>query len=68
MPAELVRAVTPDGVTLDGAWQRATPGALALDAACLVHGTGSNFYASTFMEMLASNSWFDGSSAAAISA
>jgi alpha-beta hydrolase superfamily lysophospholipase len=55
MPAELVRATTPDGLTLDGAWQPASPGSLALDAACLVHGTGSNFYSSTFMEMLATN-------------
>jgi pimeloyl-ACP methyl ester carboxylesterase len=55
MPAELVRATTPDGLTLDGAWQPAPPGGLALDGACLVHGTGSNFYSSTFMEMLATN-------------
>jgi alpha-beta hydrolase superfamily lysophospholipase len=55
MPAELVRATTPDGITLDGAWQPVKPGPFALDAACLVHGTGSNFYSSTFMEMLATN-------------
>jgi alpha-beta hydrolase superfamily lysophospholipase len=55
MPAELVRATTPDGLTLDGAWQPAKPGPLPLDAACLVHGTGSNFYSSAFMEMLATN-------------
>jgi len=55
MQVELVRATMPDGVTLDGVWQRAQLGGLGLDAACLVHGTGSNFYGSTFMEMLATN-------------
>jgi len=55
MPVELVRTIAPDGLTLDGAWQPASPGPLALDGACLVHGTGSNFYSSTFMEMLANN-------------
>ncbi|HEV3143567.1 MAG TPA: alpha/beta fold hydrolase [Gemmataceae bacterium] len=55
MPVELVRTTTSDGLTLDGAWQPASPAELTLDAACVVHGTGSNFYSSTFMEMLAAN-------------
>jgi alpha-beta hydrolase superfamily lysophospholipase len=66
MPVELVRASTPDGLILDGAWQRAEAGKLALDAACLVHGTGSNFYSSTFMEMLATKLHEQGVSVARI--
>jgi len=55
---ELVRAVTPDGCTLDGALNRPDAGttvSLGLDAVILIHGTGGNFYSSTFFELLATN-------------
>jgi GNAT superfamily N-acetyltransferase/pimeloyl-ACP methyl ester carboxylesterase len=51
---DLVQTQTRDGVRLDGAW-RETSGSnqdLAFDALCLVHGTGSNFYSSTFLSMI----------------
>jgi len=53
---ELVRTTTPDGCTLDGALNRPAAGAvknLNLDAIALIHGTGGNFYSSTFFELLA---------------
>ncbi len=56
MFAELVRAVTRDGCTLDGALQRPESiltRLLRLDAVLLIHGTGGNFYSSTFFELLA---------------
>src|SRR5262245_53778021 len=56
MLVDLVRAQTTDGCTLDGAFQRADPSCratLPLDAVCLIHGTGSNFYQSTMLEYLA---------------
>jgi len=55
---ELVRATTPDGCTLDGALNRPAADAtksLDLDAVVLIHGTGGNFYSSTFFELLATN-------------
>jgi dienelactone hydrolase len=54
---ELVRIPTSDGCTLDGALSRpaAADRALDLDAVVLVHGTGGNFYSSTFFELLATN-------------
>ena len=58
MLVELVRATTPDGCTLDGALSRppaATAKTLNLDAVVLIHGTGGNFYSSTFFELLATN-------------
>lgn len=54
MQVELIRAATPDGCSLDGALNRpAAPGALQLDVVLLIHGTGGNFYSSTFFELLA---------------
>ena len=55
MLSELVRATATDGATLDGALTRGQgPSAPApLDAVCLIHGTGGNFYNSTFFEFLA---------------
>lgn len=57
MSVELVRVTTSDGVRLDGAWQAAStkrpPQSLDTDTVLCVHGTGSNFYASTLMESLA---------------
>lgn len=51
MLVDLVQIQTRDGVRLDGAWRE--PGVsqsdLAIDALCLIHGTGSNFYSSTFL-------------------
>jgi pimeloyl-ACP methyl ester carboxylesterase len=55
MLIDLVRARTPDGWFLDGALQ--TPAApvesAPFDAVLLIHGTGSNFYQSTLLELLA---------------
>ncbi|MBX7168490.1 MAG: alpha/beta fold hydrolase [Pirellulales bacterium] len=54
MQVELVTATAADGVRLDGAHYRpAAAGSLALDALVCVHGTGSNFYASTLLTNLA---------------
>src|SRR5437660_1003816 len=54
MLVDLVRTTTRDGVRLDGVFQpAAAPGGLALDAACFVHGTGSNFYGSTLFDAFA---------------
>jgi pimeloyl-ACP methyl ester carboxylesterase len=53
---DLVQTTTCDGLRLDGAYQEPPAGAartLALDAVCLLHGTGSNFYSSTLLEAVA---------------
>jgi pimeloyl-ACP methyl ester carboxylesterase len=53
---DLVQTTTRDGVRLDGVFRPASPGAapaVAMDAFCLVHGTGSNFYSSTLLEGVA---------------
>jgi len=53
---ELVRIPTPDGANLDAALSRPAadaPTPRPLDAVCLIHGTGGNFYSSTFFELLA---------------
>jgi pimeloyl-ACP methyl ester carboxylesterase len=49
---DLVQTTTADGLRLDGMLQLpAAPGAgLAVDAVCLVHGTGGNFYSSTLFD------------------
>lgn len=50
--------MTADGATLDGALNRPAADALRslnLDAVVLIHGTGGNFYSSTFFELLAVN-------------
>ncbi len=54
MLLDLVQTTTRDGVKLDGSLQTpvAGQGTLALDALCLVHGTGSNFYSSTLFDAL----------------
>lgn len=54
MQVELMTTIAADGVKLEGAWhapRRAT--GLALDALVCVHGTGSNFYASSLLNALA---------------
>lgn len=56
MLVDLVQALTADQLRLDGAIHPANPDARATrvaDAALLLHGTGSNFYASTMMAALA---------------
>jgi pimeloyl-ACP methyl ester carboxylesterase len=53
---DLVQTTTRDGVRLDGAFQSSTTARSApfpLDAVCLVHGTGSNFYGSTLFDSFA---------------
>ena len=56
MIVDLVQTTTRDGLRLDGIFQAppeaARPSTLGLDALCLVHGTGSNFYSSTLLEEL----------------
>jgi pimeloyl-ACP methyl ester carboxylesterase len=48
---DLVQVQTRDGIRLDGAWREAAVlnTELPFDAFCLIHGTGSNFYSSTFL-------------------
>ncbi|HYV34742.1 MAG TPA: alpha/beta fold hydrolase [Gemmataceae bacterium] len=55
MSVNLVQIWTADHLRLDGAFQTApTPGAarLPIDAFCLVHGTGGNFYGSSLFDQL----------------
>lgn len=54
MLVDLVRIPTRDGCTLDAALERPDGAATGpLDAVCLLHGTGSNFYQSTVLEFFA---------------
>ena len=56
MLVDLVQTTTRDDVRLDGVFQAGSPSAtdhIAIDAFCLIHGTGSNFYGSSLLEMLA---------------
>src|SRR5688500_5678597 len=54
MHVDLVQTTTRDGVRLDGTFQASTrPAAFPVDAFCLVHGTGGNFYSSTLFDALA---------------
>jgi pimeloyl-ACP methyl ester carboxylesterase len=53
---DLVQTTTRDGLRLDGSFQspsNPSPSELGLDAVCMVHGTGSNFYGSTLFDGLA---------------
>jgi pimeloyl-ACP methyl ester carboxylesterase len=52
---DLVQTVTRDGIRLDGIFQApaAKPSAFAVDAFCLLHGTGGNFYSSSLFDYLA---------------
>jgi pimeloyl-ACP methyl ester carboxylesterase len=53
---DLVQVTTGDGVRLDGVYQAPAGGAspaAPVDAFCLVHGTGGNFYSSTLFDELA---------------
>ncbi len=54
MFVDLVQTTTRDGVRLDGMFQAPPiPPAVALDALCLIHGTGGNFYSSTLFDVIA---------------
>ena len=56
MLVDLVQTTTRDGVRLDGAYLApagSTPPAVGVDAFCLVHGTGGNFYGSTLFDAVA---------------
>ena len=56
MEIELVKTTTSDGLQLDAALQlprESTPPAVGVDAFCLVHGTGGNFYNSSLLGDLA---------------
>jgi dienelactone hydrolase len=52
---DLVQTTTRDGLRLDGAFQAPTgrPAVLGVDAFCLFHGTGGNFYSSTLFDAVA---------------
>jgi alpha/beta superfamily hydrolase len=53
---DLIQVPTRDGVRLDGAFRapaEAAPAKVGVDAFCLVHGTGGNFYGSTLFDGLA---------------
>ncbi len=55
MLVDLVQATTRDGVRLDGMLQTPAPGtakAWPIDAVCVVHGTGGNFYGSSLFDAL----------------
>jgi pimeloyl-ACP methyl ester carboxylesterase len=56
MHVDLVQTTTADGLRLDGSLQlpaRPQAGKLGVDAVCLVHGTGGNFYGSTLFDSCA---------------
>jgi alpha/beta superfamily hydrolase len=51
---DLVQTTTRDSVRLDGIWQAADVSpAVGLDACCVLHGTGGNFYGSSLFDALA---------------
>lgn len=53
MLVDLVQTTTRDGIRLDGAFLAPPPGqtpTLSIDAFCLIHGTGGNFYGSTLFD------------------
>jgi pimeloyl-ACP methyl ester carboxylesterase len=63
MLVDLVQTTTRDGLRLDGAFQApAEPGRspFAVDALCLVHGTGGSFYSSTLFDALGERLLADG--------
>lgn len=56
---DLVQVRTKDGIVLHGAWFEpqadASRGAIDVDLAICIHGTGGNFYSSTLFDALTSN-------------
>lgn len=62
MPVELVHVFAADGLKLDGALHlpaEKVASAVGIDALLVIHGTGSNFYGSRFLNYIASraNQW-----------
>jgi pimeloyl-ACP methyl ester carboxylesterase len=55
MLVDLVQTTTRDDIRLDGVYQAAATStkSLPIDAFCLIHGTGSNFYSSSLLESIA---------------
>lgn len=54
MLVDLVQTSTRDGIRLDGTYREGKPGGTpGVDAVCLIHGTGGNFYSSTLFDQLA---------------
>ena len=54
MLVDLIQVTTHDGYRLDGAYRAPSgPHELALDALCVVHGTGGNFYSSSLFDAFA---------------
>src|SRR6516225_8609375 len=55
MLVDLVQTTTRDDIRLDGIYQSPASAAksLPIDAFCLIHGTGSNFYSSSLLESIA---------------
>jgi len=55
MLVDLVQTTTRDDIRLDGAYQApaTSTNSLPIDALCLIHGTGSNFYSSSLLEIIA---------------
>jgi pimeloyl-ACP methyl ester carboxylesterase len=53
MLVDLIQVTTRDGVRLDGMYQSPLgERPIAVDAVCLVHGTGGSFYSSTLFDVL----------------
>ncbi len=51
---DLVQLTTRDGIRLDGSYQPSEgPSGAGVDAFCLVHGTGGNFYGSSLLDAVA---------------
>ena len=54
MLVDLIQVQTRDGVRLDGIYKSPPqPGAVPVDAFCVVHGTGGSFYSSTLFDAIA---------------
>ncbi len=55
MLVDLVQTTTRDGIRLDGVYQAPATSVKspAIDAFCLIHGTGSNFYSSSLLDNIA---------------
>jgi len=55
MLVDLIQTTTRDDIRLDGGYQAPATStkSLPIDAFCLIHGTGSNFYSSSLLESIA---------------
>ena len=58
MLVDLIQTTTRDDIRLDGGYQAPATStkSLPIDAFCLIHGTGSNFYSSSLLECIANPS------------